>query len=267
MLVGFRNTEEIGGLEARPANERAIDVLHTEQLDRVGRFDRPAVQNSHGPGLRAQLFAKLCADVRMGGRHVLRGRRQSGSDRPDRLVGNDGVGCRGACRHGTVDLPRKHTERLARLPLLIGFTDADDRDEAGAPGGFGLGADSRIIFPMVRAALRMADDHMACARIPEHLRRNVAGMGAAFFGMAVLAAGTNRGACQDPGRAGQKGCRHANQRFSLRIEPPHEAVADHPQLVEGGAGAVHLPVARDERSNSWRHGFMYLRQVPYVRPQ
>jgi hypothetical protein len=67
---------------------------------------------------------------------------------------------------------------------------------------------------------------------------------------------------QDFGSARQQCSRHADQRFRLRIKAAHEAVADHPQLVERGAGAVHFPVAGNKRANSWRHGVSFSDGIP-----
>ena len=107
---------------------------------------------------------------------------------------------------------------------------------------------------------------MAGARVLQHLGRNVAGVGAAFLGVAILAAGLDRRARQDLGGAGKQRRRHADQRFGLGVEPAHETVADRPEFVERGAGAVHFPVAGDERANSWRHGICFSGRYSGSRP-
>ena len=96
----------------------------------------------------AELFRQLFADMRMRFGDIGGGRRQAGADRPHRLIGDDGVGRRGAWRHRAGDLARQHVERRARLALGPRLADADDGHEPGAPGGFGLGLDGRIVLAM-----------------------------------------------------------------------------------------------------------------------
>jgi len=45
------------------------------------------------------------------------------------------------------------------MPLLVGFTDADDGCHMGAKSRLGLGTDKPVGLRMIGAPLGMADDH------------------------------------------------------------------------------------------------------------
>ena len=96
---------------------------------------------------------------------IRRSWRQPRTDRPHRLVGNDRVGGAAGPRHRPRELPSDHVEGLAGLTLGSRFTDADDRSQTCAVGGFGLGFDDGIAFRMIRPALGMSDDDGGCTAI------------------------------------------------------------------------------------------------------
>ena len=88
--------------------------------------------------------------------HVGRGRRQSGTDRPDRLIGNDdvlGIIGQRAGKLGTDDLLR-----LSGIAVGARLADTDDGEKAGTPRRERFGADLRIGLMMIMPALGMADD-------------------------------------------------------------------------------------------------------------
>ena len=74
------------------------------------------------------------------------------------------------------------------IALLLGFADADDGGQAGAPGRFGLLPNQRVALAVIGAPLGMADNDGAGAGIRQHFGRNIAGMGAGGLGMAILRA-------------------------------------------------------------------------------
>ena len=76
--------------------------------------------------------------------------------------------------------------RAARIALLLGLADADDRYQAGAPGRFRFLPHQRVALAMIGAALGMADNDRAGAGVRQHLGRKVAGMGARRLGVAIL---------------------------------------------------------------------------------
>ena len=84
--------QEILRLQARAADQRAIDVGLAEQRRRVVRLDAAAVLDDER--LRRRLAAQLAdalADERMRILGLLRRGVDAGADRPDRLVGDDDV--------------------------------------------------------------------------------------------------------------------------------------------------------------------------------
>ena len=84
----------------------------------------------------------------------------AGADGPDRFIGDDEACRRGIGRDGAVKLRSDHVERLARVAFGFGFADADDCDQPGSDGGFGLGEDMRVGFAMIGAAFGMTENHM-----------------------------------------------------------------------------------------------------------
>ena len=115
-----------------------------------------------------------------------RSRREPRADRPDRLVGDDQIGGGRPVGHRAGELAVENGERLAGLALCLGFADAEDGEQPGAPGGLGLGADQGVGLAVVGPPLGVADDDELAAGIGDHLGGNVAGMGARGCRMAVL---------------------------------------------------------------------------------
>ncbi len=140
------------------------------------------------------------------------------------------------------------------IALLLGLADADDGDQSGAPGRFGLLAHQRIGFAVVGAALGMADDDGRGAGIGQHFRRQIAGVGAGSLGMTILGADRELGAPRLAGKSCDQGGGRAHQQIGLG---GHRGGArDHG--VEFGHGrfqAVHFPVARDQRPDGVGHVF------------
>ena len=150
---------------------------------------------------------------------------------------------------------RDRTSSVAPISRsALRLADADDGDEPGAPRGFRLGAHDGVGLAVVGAALGMADDDMRGAGVLQHLGRDVAGMRAAFLGVAVLAAGLDRRAATGSRRPASSSV--AGTQISASVSASRPLMKPWPigaQLVERGAGAVHLPVAGDQRADSWRH--------------
>ena len=115
-------------------------------------------------------------------------RGQAGADRPDRLIGHHQIVGARRIRQRAVELPAADVEGLPGIALVLGFADADDRGEAGAPGGFRLLPDQHVALAMIGAPLGMADNDGAGAGIRQHFGRKIAGMGARRLGVAILRA-------------------------------------------------------------------------------
>jgi hypothetical protein len=109
---------------------------------------------------------------------VFHRRRDTGANRPDGLIGDDGIIGRRAIRHRGGKLTLEDVESLAGLALVSRFTDAHDRRQISRKGSLCLGANEMIGLGMVSATLRMADNDVGAEAISNHFGRNVAGMGA-----------------------------------------------------------------------------------------
>ena len=160
-------------------------------------------------------------------------------------------GCGCSNRPGSSrELLADHVEGLAGLALLPGLADADDGDQAGAMGGHGLGADVRVRLAVVLPALGMADEHVGRAGIGQHLGRDVAGEGAGFLGVAILAADGDPGAdgaCRAKARSGSRAGRRPDRPWPCsagRVARPGSPSRTFAEALQ----AVHLPVARHQRA-------------------
>src|ERR1700685_2830950 len=186
LAVNGRYRQELVGLEAGAADQRAVDVVDVEQCFGIGRLDRAAVENTNAlPGL-AITRAKPLADEAVHVENIVPGRRHAGADRPDRLIGDDEIGK--SSRQRAVELRAHHRVGLAGIALGARFADADDGKQARAPRRQRLGAHHGIGLAVIMPTLGMADDDGTGAGVLEHFGGNIAGIGAGRFGMAVLAA-------------------------------------------------------------------------------
>ena len=129
------------GLERGAADERAVDRRLGQELADVHRRDAAAVQHRHVAGQPAPAHRVEAGPDRVGHRRgVHAGRVAARADRPDRLVGDDEPGLRGAARldpgERPADLPIDHVDRPPGLAIGQLLADAQDRSQARrrAPG-------------------------------------------------------------------------------------------------------------------------------------
>ena len=123
----------------------------------------------------------------------------------------------------------------------------------------GLGPHDGVGLAMVGAALGMADDHVAGAGIAQHLGGDVAGMGAARLGVAVLAAHQHAAALHRLGDRHHQGRGRADQHLAVGPAGLLHAVGDAlRQRQRIGLQAVHLPVAGNQRAAGAGHGYLIL---------
>src|ERR1700736_3938628 len=139
---------EILDPEAGAADERAVDFAMRQDLGGVLRVDRAAVEDP-SPGGDAGADRRVHLDD-VGGR-----RGQPGADRPDRLIGNDQLVGAGTVRQRAGELRGNNGQRTAGLALEAGLANTEDRNEPGAPAGYGLDVDLGIGFAAGMAALRL----------------------------------------------------------------------------------------------------------------
>lgn len=184
-----RDSQEIFRLQTGAAYERAVYILNGEDISRVRRLDRPAIEKAHSAAalLAQKVYSRLSHDDMYGGDFVI-GRGLAAADRPDRLIGERERSARGAVGNGRSNLFGDGFLSLAGKPLLFGLADADDRSQAGPQRRRRLSPDQSVAFAMTFAALGVADDDMAAPDVAQHLRGNVACESAAFGLVAVLTA-------------------------------------------------------------------------------
>ena len=129
-------SEEVGRLEARPADQGAVDVGAGEQFPGVVRLDAPAIQDRTPRRRRrfAERPGEPGADERVDLLRLFGGRGQAGADRPDRLVGeDDSVSLRRQSGSEPSSCPAT-TSSVRPLRALLGLTDAHDREQADGQG-------------------------------------------------------------------------------------------------------------------------------------
>ena len=80
---------------------------------------------------------------------------------------------------------------------------------------------------MIGAAFRMSNDHVACARIAQHLRADIAGVSARGFGVAVLPADPDSVRAGGLNRSRDKRCRRTDEDLAPIGNRPHRC-----QIIE-----------------------------------
>src|SRR5437773_11789432 len=237
------------GIEARAADERAIDVgLRHEGIDII-RLHAAAVEEADAlrrrrRGAAADLAADGIVDLlRLSGRGGA-----AGADRPHRLVGDDASGeLLGAdVGEGRVDLPGNDGAGRFRLALLERLADADDRDESPGQHGVDAAVDGLVRVAEVLPALGVADDDVRAPGLAQHRDRDLARVGSLRLPVAVLggeldARPVDRLRHRVEGREG--GCHH-----HLPPARPRDVLGERARERHRlAARAVHLPVAGDQR--------------------
>jgi hypothetical protein len=144
-------------------------------------------------------------------------------------------------RNRSVQLPPDHLKRVSFVALRLCLADADDGHQPCRNHGLGLGLHLRIGFAMIGAALGMAQNDMACARIGQHRGRQITGVGARGFGVAILRAHVQRRALRDLGHGCDQSGGGAQQHVTAGCVDRRD---QRPHLGQGRARAVHLPIAR-----------------------
>ena len=158
--------------------------------------------------------------------------RQAGADGPHRLVGDDDL--RDAVRQRVDDrrqLALDDAVGLARLALRERLADADDRRELVRERGLGLVGDELVALGVQRAALGVADDHVAAAELGQHRRRHLAGVGARLVRRAVLRA-------PGDGRAGEQLAAAARGTGTARTRPHRSAMRRAPTSSSASSAAL-----------------------------
>ena len=248
---GLDDRQEIVGLQAGAADQRAIDVGDRENLRRVRGLDRAAVED-----------ADLVAGFAIGRDQALAERAVHFGD-----VGRSRRPCR--CRSPRSAHRRRRAALARRRPRLAvrqakrraGPNRRDGlarfahsrlspthRITARPDGkrGLGLGLHVGVAFALRFAPLGMADDGQACAGIEQHGGADAAGMRALLGEVDVLRADRESRAPPAPRARSGSPARTARHRPRKALR----AVGDRLDLLEVGREPVHLPVSGDQLSSA-----------------
>src|SRR5690606_8727798 len=174
-----RDAGELLRVEARAADERAVDVGLRHDRGDVRGLHRAAVEDAgRVREVRVVEVAQGAADRAADLLRVLGRRDLARADGPHGLVGDDerrelrG----GETRERALDLRERVGDLLARLADVQTLAHADDRGDALTHGGDDLLVDQRDRLAVVLAALGVADRDVAHAELGEHRRRDLAGV-------------------------------------------------------------------------------------------
>src|SRR5690348_5718409 len=116
-LTPRRDRQKIRRLQARAADQRAVDVGDRHQFGRIRWFDGAAIEDADLRALGLETARELIADEAMHLLDILRLRRQPRADRPDRLIGDHEIRGRGAIRQRALELGAADIQRLAGIAL------------------------------------------------------------------------------------------------------------------------------------------------------
>ena len=117
----------------------------------------------------------------------------SSADRPDGFVGNDAAPHLLCCNRfkRTVKLFLDHLQCLARLSLLQQFSEANDGYKAGRQSRLQLLVDVCIGLTQDVSSLTMPKNHIAAAKVENHLGTNLTSKGSRSFVINILSADTD----------------------------------------------------------------------------
>ena len=182
--------------------------------------------------------------------HIGRGRRQAGADGPHGLIGDDRG--RRPWRLRASSPPPAPARWQASCRALRWSMVSPTQTMATRPARCAASALARTIgvrLAVVGAALGMADDDGRRAGVAQHLGRDVARVGAARLGVAILAADGDRrprhGRCQPLHQRRRRRDQHVAAGCGSLASSPASFVAS----ASDAASAVHLPVAGHQRAD------------------
>src|SRR5215470_7160473 len=236
-------------VEAGAADERAVHLgLGHERLGVLGLHAAPVQDTDRlGDLLRCELGEEPAQiPLHLGG---LTGRRvDPRADRPHRLVGEHGLGDLVGRQSGEARAELALDGREGQpLPALVGgLADAEYRGEVVRKDRAYLQLDLLVRLAHLLAPLGMTGEDPLAPELGEHGHGDLAGVRAGRLRMTVLSAELDRRAGENFGHRRERGERRAHG--DLHAARALEALP-HPGRERPGFrdGAVHLPVADDER--------------------
>src|SRR5215470_3098351 len=236
-------------VEARPADERAVDLTLRQQRLHVVGLHAAAVQNPRTLGdFLGRELRQEPAHVPVDLGRLLRRGVHSGPDGPHRLVRDDDAGDGGRVQPGQAcaQLTFDRRKRQALASLLRRLADAEHRSETERERAVHLLVDQLVGLAHLSPPLGVPGEHAATSELDEHRRGDLTRVRARPFMVAVLAAEADGGAVNDLAHRGERGERRTQH--DVDALEPLEAVAnargEWPCFRER---ADHLPVADDER--------------------
>jgi hypothetical protein len=233
--------------QARPADQSATDLRQCQDFRGITGLHRTTIKNARLGGGRPRP-RQFRANEAVHRGDIVSGRDLAGADGPNRLIGDDAGEI---LRQAVLKLVGHDLLMQPEVTLLGGFADADDGNEPCFEGGSHLVSDERVRLALVGATLGMAKNNVGRPHVAQHHCGDLAGMGAEFPGVTVLAANRDAAAGKNGGNGAKLGCRGTDQHFGRGIAKP---------LADGARprGAilrqsVHLPVSGDQ----WPHFFSF----------
>src|SRR5215831_752456 len=236
-------------VEAGAADERAVHLgLGHERLGVLGLHASPVQDTDRLGDLFRRELGEEPAQIplHLGG---LAGRRvDPRADRPHRLVGEHGLGDLVGRQSGEAraELALDGREGQPLPALLGGLADAEYRGEVVRKDRAYLQLDLLVRLAHLLAPLGMTGEDPLAPKLGEHGHGDLAGVRASRLRMTVLSAELDRRAGENFGHRRERGERRAHG--DLHAARALEALP-HPGRERPGFrdGAVHLPVADDER--------------------
>jgi hypothetical protein len=110
-----------------------------------------------------------------------------------------------------LDLETENREGTSIVAFGLGLADANNRNQACADCGYGLGASGCVGFAMVRTTLGVTDDDEGGANVLQHFCRDVTRVRAKWPFMARLPPDRDRGSGAACGSGRYQGCWRTNQ--------------------------------------------------------
>ena len=195
LFIEIDDGGEVLGAEGGAADEAAVDLGLCHEALAVFGVHGAAVLNAHPADVLARIdLLHAFSDVADGLVGLCVGGRLSRADGPDGLVGDDDLGEILHAHEVGRDLFIEHLLGHAEFPFVEALPDADDGGEAGGEGCERALIHGFVGLSEVLAAFAVADDDVLHAVFLEHLRGDLARVGAALGIVHVLRAELDLGA-------------------------------------------------------------------------
>ena len=110
-----------------------------------------------------------------------------------------------------------------------------------------------LLFAVIGATLRMADDDIGATDVHQHLGADIAGMRAGYAGVAILRPKSDPGGLRERREGREKRCRRTDQDFAARLLARGKALRQTFDLGRAGLQTVHFPVSGHQGARRRRY--------------